>query len=170
MIQFAELLASRLKGTARKVPGRLLCLDPGHTTGWSFFEDGTCRMSGQITTVVDRQGNNEGTIHWEPLARLIEQLEPDWIICEDYRVYAHKLDRHTNSQVLTLRIIGAIDFMARHRLQIPITYQSAAAAKGFVTDAKLKGWGMWPGANKHAADSIRHGCYFLLFNKDYQWG
>lgn len=41
--------------------------------------------------------------------------------------------------------------------------QMAVTAKNFCTDDKLKQWGFWQAGQKHARDSIRHGCYFLLF-------
>jgi hypothetical protein len=41
----------------------------------------------------------------------------------------------------------------------------AHQAKGFVTDEKLKAWGFYQKGVRHARDSIRHACYFLLFDK-----
>ena len=35
-------------------------------------------------------------------------------------------------------------------------------AKGFVTDAKLKEWGLWQDGLRHSRDAIRHGIYFLV--------
>ena len=41
----------------------------------------------------------------------------------------------------------------------------AQQAKGFVTDAKLKEWGMWDIGHKHARDACRHCVYYLVSQK-----
>lgn len=174
MIPFQELLQKR-RGANFKAPSRLLALDPGHTTGWSLFVDGKLVDSGQCDTVINRRGQNEGDISWTAVNRLFFETRPDVVVCEDYRVYAHKLDRHTNSQVLTLRIIGALEYICflgypnkdgcTHD-SVPITYQMAATAKGFCDDKKLKDWGFYDVAQRHSRDSIRHAVYYLLFDKE----
>lgn len=163
MIQFATLL-EKCRRAETPIPERLLCLDPGHTTGWCLFENGELTKWGQSDTVINRKGSNEGEISWEAMLDIFKETKPTAIICEDYRVYAHKLDRHTNSPVLTLRLIGAIDFYAWDS-DIPINYQMASTAKGFATDAKLKEWDFWQEGMRHSRDAIRHGIYYLLFSK-----
>lgn len=144
---------------------RLLCLDPGHTTGWCVFEGIALVDWGQTDTVVNRVGNNEGDIDWEAFAWLLQHTKPDRIVCEDYRVYAHKLERHTNSRVLTIHIIGALEYYcAMHK--IPLKFRLAASAKGFVTDEKLKAWNLYQKGQRHSRDSIRHGVYEILFGEE----
>lgn len=165
---FAELL--RLNRGNCKVPKRLLCLDPGETTGWALFENGELTRWGQIPTV-----KNE-IIYWDILDVLFTSTDPDYVVCEDYRIYQHKLARHSFSPVLTLRLIGGIDMKCTHgwfRAQLnpsypehctcPIHYQMATTAKTFCTDERLKQWDFWQENMRHARDAIRHGCYFLLF-------
>ncbi len=157
MISFEELL-QKSRGDAQ-IPEWTLCLDPGETTGFAIFNKQHLVREGHLRTVED------GKILWYEIHDLISVTEPfDQIVCEDYRVYQHKLDRHSFSPVLTLRLIGGIDHLA-WKNHIPIHYQMAAQAKGFVTDDKLKNWGFWKDGMKHARDAIRHGCYFLLFHK-----
>jgi hypothetical protein len=163
-------------------PERLLCLDPGETTGWALFEHQQLVRWEQIETVKDEQ------IIWKNLIDLFIDTNPTYIVCEDYRIYEHKLARHSFSPVLTLRLIGGIDllsFMGWYvqavdrvyadsrdkstnflmRCTCPIHYQMATTAKGFVTDDKLKYWDFWQDGMRHSRDAIRHGCYFLLFYK-----
>ena len=154
MISFEELLV-KVRGEAL-IPRKLLCLDPGNTTGWSMFMDGKFTAGGQLDTV------DKETVDWNLIKGFIEMNEPDYVVCEDYKIYAHKLERHSFSPVMTLRLIGGIDCICS-TLDIPIHYQMAATAKGFVTDEKLKAWNYWQKGERHARDSIRHGCYFLLF-------
>ena len=158
MIALEDLLARKYKGEgASKLPERLLCLDPGETTGWCVFTKGELTHWGQALTM----NKQTQMIDWDKVHGLIETIEPTQIVCEDYRVYSHKLDRHAFSKVPTLRIIGGFEYGA-WLSGIPIHYQMAFQAKGFVTDAKLKEWGLWQDGLRHSRDAIRHGIYFLV--------
>lgn len=156
-VNFSGLL-SRIRGT-KKVPERLLCLDPGKTTGWCLFENGQLTKTGQVNDCFD-----DKNIDATGLYNLFEEVNPDFILYEDYKVYSHKLERHTFNPVFTLRLIGAIESYAQIK-KISSHKQMAVTAKNFVTDEKLKQWGFWQTGMRHARDAIRHGCYFLLFYK-----
>lgn len=159
MKPFHELLAMR-RGSEWIPPKRLLCLDPGETTGWSVFEDGQLVRCGQAHTI-------EG---YHIIHNLFCDIVPSMVIYENYRVYAHKLERHSNSEVYTLRLIGAIEYLCDMTYQVPRYNQMAQQAKGFVTDEKLKAWGYYQKGQRHSRDSMRHGCYFLLFDKSLEGG
>ena len=148
----------RLRGDC-KVPQKLLCLDPGKTTGWCTFVDGKLANTGHVENCYD-----DNNIDASTLLNLFEQEKPDFVLYEDYRVYAHKLERHTFNPIFTLRLIGVIETYVQMQ-GIPSHKQMAVTAKNFVTDEKLKSWGFWQTGMKHARDAIRHGCYFLLFYK-----
>lgn len=156
-LPFAEML-ERLRGSKR-IPRKLLCLDPGKTSGWSLFEDGKLTASGQIENCYD-----DKNIDVTGLLKLAEDIQPDFILYEDYKVYSNKLERHAFSSVFTVRLLGAIETYAQMN-NVPVHKQMATTAKNFVTDDKLKQWGFYQTGKKHARDSIRHGCYFLLFYK-----
>ena len=156
-----------------QMPKRILCLDPGNTTGWALFEEHKLVRWGQAPTVKDDD------IQWPEINFLFTEHKPDFVVCEDYRIYQHKLARHSFSPVLTLRIIGGIDLLCNlgwyvfngideydhsfDEYTCPIHYQMATTAKTFVTDERLKQWGFWQEGMRHSRDAIRHGCYFLLF-------
>lgn len=157
-MDFRELVErKRAKEDNFEFPARLLCLDPGHTTGWAVFENGLLTASGQAATM------DKG---WSEIDNLFNDVQPTMVIYENYRVYAHKLERHSNSEVYTLRLIGVIEYLCDVKFGIPQYNQMAHQAKGFVTDEKLKKWGFYKRAEKHARDAMRHGCYFLLFDKN----
>jgi len=156
MISFGELLRKR-RGEGFKAPERLLVLDPGHTTGWTLFVNGKIANHGQAAT--ERDG-------WECIDMLFTDTQPTMVVYENYRVYAHKLERHSNSEVYTLRLVGVIEYLCDVKFGIPRYNQMAHQAKGFVTDEKLKAWGFYVPSMKHARDAIRHACYFLLFDKN----
>jgi hypothetical protein len=155
---FEELLKKTRKNYTP--PERLLCLDPGFTTGVALFTNGTLTSWEQVRTIETETEK----INWMNLQDLFNRMKPTHIICEDYRIYAHKLDQHTFSSVTTLRLIGGIELLSLLD-HVPIDYQMAMQAKGFCTDDKLKTWGYWQPGMKHSRDAIRHGCYFMLFNK-----
>lgn len=140
----------------KNMPEVLLCLDPGHTTGYCVFRRGLLTISGQIKTV-----NQDDSINWNEVRQLVENIKPTQVVMEDYRVYSHKLERHSFSRVPTLRLIGAIDYVCWER-SIPVFYQMATQAKGFVTDDKLKRWGLYEQGQRHSRDSMRHGLYFII--------
>ena len=156
-LSYTELF-TRLRGD-KKVPHKLICLDPGKTTGWCTFVDGHLDKTGHIENCYDDQN-----IDTAGLFKLFEEEQPNFILYEDYKVYSHKLARHTFNPVFTLRLIGAIESYSQIK-GIPTHKQMAVTAKNFVTDEKLKNWGFWKTGMRHARDAIRHGCYFLLFYK-----
>lgn len=156
-LSFSEML-QRLRGE-HTIPGRLLCLDPGKTTGWCLFENGHLTKAGHIEDCYDDENVNAIA-----LLTLLQEVEPDYIVYEDYKIYANKLSQHSFNPVFTIRLIGVVEAFAQMN-DIPVHKQMASTAKGFVTDDKLKQWAMWETGKKHARDAMRHGCYFLLFHK-----
>lgn len=150
---FLELLR-KVRGNDHKAPAKLLCLDPGETTGWAVFERGELTDWGQSATL--KQG-------WSAIHDLFEEVKPTHVVFENYRVYQHKLSQHANSEVYTLRLIGVIEYLC-YMQELENHTQMASTAKGFCKDSKLKEWGYWQPGMKHARDAIRHGCYYQLFH------
>jgi hypothetical protein len=134
----------------REFPPILLALDPGDTTGAAIFRDG----------VFDTAGHIAGGIPKVP--RFIRRLQPSWIVCEDFLLYAHKARDQAWNEMRTPRIIGAIELVCWD-LRIPLTFQTAQDGKSFPTDTKLRAWGLYDKGGRHARDAIRHGITFLLF-------
>jgi hypothetical protein len=132
-------------------PARLLTVDPGGTTGWALWLDGLPNTCGQIDTAESDAA----------LEKLLDQKQPDLVICEAYVLYPWKADSQAWSDFQTPRLIGSLQTMCRHR-QIPLIMQGADK-KTFATDIKLKGWGFYQKSHRHANDAIRHGIYYLLF-------
>lgn len=93
---------------------------------------------------------------------LIERLDPDVIAYEDYRVYAWEAEKHKWAALHTPKLIGSILAVARLS-KIPCVGRMAYAAKNFVTDDKLKAWGLYTKGKRHARDATRHAVYQLVF-------
>lgn len=151
------VLASREQKNLAPIEGNILALDPGHTTGVAVFKGMLLLSGSQIITKPIEQGV-------QALHELILEVQPEVVVCEDYRVYRWKTDEHANSSLLTPRIIGAIETLLTLQ-QIPLVKQPAHVAKHFCTDSRLKHWGMYSTGMRHANDAIRHGCYFQLFGE-----
>ncbi len=136
-------------------PGRVLAFDPGHHhLGWAFFENGEFLTNGESYEPL------LANLNW--LSVFIPRARPDVIVVEEYRIYPSHLAEHSRSDVPTLRMIGAIQMIGL-QLEVPVVLQSAAVGKGFVTDEKLKAWGLGPWKSPHATDATRHGLHYLLF-------
>lgn len=154
-LTYERMLADRAR--THTIPGRLLALDPGHESGIALFINGTLvhRRQMQITPDIGHK-----------LEELFNEVYPDIVVCEAYRIYATHAKQHINSDVPTLRLIGRIEHVCEMR-GIPIEFQSASQGKGFMTDDTLRLWKMIkenePDSIRHSRDAVRHGAHFLLF-------
>jgi hypothetical protein len=135
-----------------KPPEKLLAIDPGETTGVAYFINGELIKTAQLTSII-------------AIEEAILDFLPDMLIYEDYRIYPAKLKSHSFSEIPTLKIIGAIEYVCE-KYHIKTIKQLATMAKGFCNSYKLKEWGYWAKGEQHSRDAIRHGCYFLLFGKE----
>ncbi len=136
---------------------KILALDPGETTGLAYFEAGVLKHYDQLKT-------KELSDSVDTIDRTVKLLVPDYIVCEDYRVYGWKRDEHAWAALHTPKLIGVIHTIATLH-SIPIEYRMAVDAKTFCTDDKLTLWGMYKPGMRHARDAIRHGCFAYLFSK-----
>lgn len=150
-----EFLGKVRKDSSWICPARLLSLDPGETTGWCLFVDGEIKEWGQLDTKEKYQ---------QTIMDFFKLHQPTHVVCEDYKVYEHKLKQHAWASLHTPQLIGAIKMLAV-QYDIPMQLHMASIAKGFCTDDKLKRWGIYQTGMRHARDAIRHACYYLLLNK-----
>lgn len=157
-MNFPTFVALHYKRMKREYspPNKLLCLDPGQTTGWAIFTDGILDKVGQlITDPVER-----GAL---AIQELIANHQPDLVLYEEYKVYSWKAVQHSWSALHTPNLIGAIRTLCVLN-EIPTYNQMAQQPKRFCTDQKLRDWKYYHTAQRHARDAIRHGCYYLMFN------
>lgn len=152
-MKFEELL-SRTR-PEYKPPERLIALDPGETTGFALFENGTLIKTMQLAT----KSIPESVEILEPL---FDRIKPTHIVYEDYKVYEWKSDSHSWSSLHTPQLIGCIETLCTLQ-KIPFSKRMAQHAKGFCTDKKLREWNYYEKGLRHGRDAIRHGCFYLLF-------
>jgi hypothetical protein len=139
--------------------GQLLSVDPGQTTGFALWlctdSQVILQAAGQLHTPdVDHLHHNYSVA--------FKADRPDHMVYERYAVYSWKTDQHANSDVPTLRIIGALELLAIQQ-NITRSQQTAQVAKAFCTDDFLKRYSMYLPGLKHARDAIRHGAYYIMF-------
>lgn len=136
---------------------RLLCLDPGETTGVAVFDKGQLLGYRQAAT-------GDLTMGTEAMNELILLERPQLIVMEDYKVYGWKVKQHSWASLHTPQLLGTITTLAL-LAGIPIERRMAQEPKTFCTDTKLEEWGLYKPGMRHARDAIRHGCYAYLFSK-----
>jgi hypothetical protein len=125
-----------------------MAFDPGGTTGWVRFHK---------SRVVD-YGQMDGTI--ANLYMLLEKNQ-DPIVIEWYRIYKHKIDQHINSDVPTLRLIGALQTFA-YINRVPLISFMASEHKQVITDQKLRFWRFYIPGMPHTNDALRIGLYYIV--------
>ena len=139
--------------------GRLVCVDPGETTGVSVFEH---TKSSTSLVYADQLKTWPIEFGVAAFANVLSQYAPNFLVYESYHIYDWKLQQHSFADVPTLQLIGALRTLCIQR-NVPYDSQSAQIGKGFATDDKLKTWGLHIPGQVHSRDSIRHGCQYLLF-------
>lgn len=137
-------------------------IDPGETTGICTFQGGSLIHCEQLNTKSVPEGASRVAGYLS--ARFLDTPHRQ-IVMESYRVYSWKTKTHAWAGLHTPRLIGAIEFIA-FCAGYPLLTQGAGEGKAFCTDEKLKEWGMYQVALRHANDSIRHVCHNLLFGAD----
>lgn len=149
-------------------PKLILAFDPGETTGFAAMFNGELIGYEQINTKPDSIKDC-----WDRLNRVYDYWASDAVrfdcpyevSCEDYRVYGHKSDSHKWSEVHTIKVVALVQLITAQKCPAPIRMRMAAAAKGFVTDAKLQDWGFYEMTKgmKHSRDAVRHACFHAVF-------
>lgn len=157
MLTFDELLI-KVRGENYSPPDKVLAFDPGETCGWAYFEKGKLRAKGQITVPIVKE-----TLEAQEVHHLVQGTDPDVVVIEDYKVYAHKAQAHTWDSLYTPKLIGYIQCSTQLLDGCSIVNQMAST-KQFCSNDKLKQWGYYQTSMRHANDAIRHGCYYLLFH------
>lgn len=147
---------------------RLLSIDPGETVGWSLWEDRKLIEAGQspmwefADELYDGMVGDPGRrdAGW-PESRFVGI---DKIVCEDFKLYPWELDNLEWDEVLTARLIGAIQLVTRitstplvlQGAQIKEAAERAGAEHLFVEPLH---------PNRHANDAIRHAVFYYAKNE-----
>ena len=90
----------------------LLALDPGELTGYSLFEEGEPVLWGTFPK-------------WDGVETLLTEHQPGVVVCEAFRLYAHKAASQAGSVFVPAQVIGVVLFLAvKHG--VPVEFQPAS--------------------------------------------
>lgn len=126
----------------------LLCIDPGHGTGWATISKEGATLATGITRSRDEL--------YEVLKEIPHTVEV--VVMEDYMLFGHKVKQQSGSKLETVRVIGAVDSWAALR-GIPVVLQPAS----ILPIAKRWTGIKYSGAHKdgHHASALLHGYYYM---------
>lgn len=149
----------------------VIAIDPGGTTGWSVImvhPDSLIEDDVSILGNIEHfaQGQSVGHEHAQEkeLLELIDAWPDAAIVIEDFILRKQLRDRGLLSPVRITEVLDFACWMNNRR-----TFkQQPSAAKGAVTDDRLKSWGLYvrEGGMEHARDATRHGLHFLRRTKE----
>lgn len=129
----------------------LLALDPGTTTGYCVYEQGSF-VFGQIGP----------EMHHKPLWALMKGTEPTTIICEDF---TFRPNPNRRKVVLDSKEYIGVVKLYGSAYDVPVKMQMASQAKGFWgEDNRIRKLGLWQPGQRHAMDALRHMLYYLSFD------
>jgi hypothetical protein len=139
------------------------------TTGWSLIdEDCNILACGQIKAELFQNK----IAYWNGVVSLVEKLNPNYIVVEDFLLYAHKSSSQINSRFETVKLIGILEYVFTDK--IPITLQRAVdvknrwnenilVKKGIITQKNNHYYAAGVLTTDHIRDSIKHGIHFIKF-------
>lgn len=126
-----------------------VALDPGGTTGWAAFTNGEY-VSGQIDT------DQHHYKLYQLLGRFYVGYPKLVIICESFEFRQGDASFRMGVNLISREYIGVAKLFAQSMEGVEFYLQTAATAKKFVTDDKLKVMDLWPTGQQHARDAYRH--------------
>lgn len=138
----------------------ILALDPGGTTGVCLYNPL------RDTTEIEHLGPHEHHQElWDmlgaTLAEALEQKLPLHVVCENFEFRQTESHRYFINYI-PREYIGVTKLFCK--LQRILYYgQTAAQAKGFFDDDKVKKLTLWVPGRKHAMDATRHYLYHRVF-------
>ena len=126
---------------------RWLAVDPGKTVGWAT---GWREPSGEV--VVHSYGEASHLDAKQILLDAIDDAEVTSVVMETFVMLDNRL---REGAVITLKVIAELASIIRSQ-ELPLYQQQASAAKGVITDQRLKSMHLWVAGKPHARDAIRH--------------
>ncbi len=155
---------------------KILALDPSGnfyegkgTTGWALYSEDKPKSVGQIRAVE----YNSQIEYWLEHLKLIELLQPEVIVVEEFKLYAHTASAQIGSSFETTQLIGILKYECDQK-QIPLVLQSATIKKrytneillhkGIITiDSRKTYYVVGIPVTGHILDAIRHAEFYINF-------
>ena len=129
---------------------RALSLDPGGTTGYAI-----CDINNVNSVSI---AWDQATMNPAELTELLEAVNPDEIICEDFE---YRNRARAGLDLTPPKLIGVVQLYCSKGC--PLHMQKAAVGKGHYSDRRLKTQGMYRRGTPHGRDALRHLLHWLTF-------
>lgn len=166
----------------------ILALDPSGsfyegkgTTGWCLFD--TVKNKFINCGSLYAKDYNSMEAYWQAVIDLIKQnfLSNTIIVCEDYLLYANKLQNQINSRMETPKLIGCLQLFC-YQYNLPYRMQTASEVKtrwanhilehkGYIELINKRGEyrptsGKCETYSHHSLDAIRHAIHYAIFKNN----
>lgn len=143
----------------------VLALDPGYTTGYAIANVVNTDSDSSLFRVMEcGQYKTPEISALRELFDYILREYPliDYVVYEDYRIYANRSAQHIGQKLHVAQLIGAILLLADIH-EVPTQSYMASVVKDFTTNRRLADWHLYLPGKPHAMDALRHLVYFLAF-------
>lgn len=142
---------------------RILALDPGGTTGWAMWQEGGWdEQREEVVPELYTEGQIGPSQHHYLLWQYLKSVRAGFnltVVCESFE-FRQQAQRN-NLNLMSKEYIGIVKLFGEIE-RINVVFQTAAMAKPFITDAKLKVMGRWVPGKKHSNDAYRHLLYYMI--------
>lgn len=140
------------------------------TSGWALYYENKLTSVGQLQAS-DYDNRYE---YWKAHIDLIKAVEPDYVVLENFVLYAHTKEAQINSEFETSQLIGVIKFYCdcnniewyvQHARIKPRFSNEILLRKNIITQksANSRYYAVGIPVSGHIIDAIRHGEYFINF-------
>lgn len=142
----------------------LLCLDPGKASGVALLDTTGLQTDNTDDVTIVESGElapaELNTWLMRQFARAVEDKAALEAVCEDFIITTQT--GKNSAAPWSLKKIGVLEFLCE-MYGVPLTLQTPAAAKSFVSNQRLRNLGLWhKGGAGHANDALRHGALYLV--------
>jgi len=139
-------------------------------TGWAMFSNGKLTDVGKVCSEEFKYQEN----YWQDVAEEMLTVLPKIVVCESFRLFAHKAMQQSGSSMDTPQLIGYLRMCLWDR-GIPIVFQDPVNKLRFSDEVMVqmgiiekKGRSHYFKGNIltiHERDAIRHGLYYIKYGK-----
>lgn len=134
---------------------RVLAVDPGGTTGFTFWQGSDSPTDAEFRTWMDDDPHRVCDTVYDMLYAGL-----DAVVCENFVIGAGTIKKSRKGSNTAIEIIGALRWLTT-RWRCPYALQMPGDVT-YIDDAKLKRMGWYTPGPDHARSSTRHLVHYLL--------
>lgn len=153
---------------------KILAIDPSGnfnegkgTTGWSLFDE-NCKpiACGQIRA----EDFNNRKDYWQAIINIVNSFSPNYLVVEDFLLYADKSKVQINSRFETPKVIGILEFLYEDIIYLQRAVDvkkrwndDMLVKKEIVSKVNSRYYMCGMLVSEHIRDSARHAVHFITF-------